>query len=208
MNGPQAEAATVRAMLAGDERAFEQFYASYMPRVYRFILKRVGRDASAAEELCQDVLIRAIQSIGSYRGEASLFTWICQIARNRLTDYWRQRQRRDAVEAFPEDDPTIAAALETLEGNLPGPEAEGARAELLQLVEVVLDRLPPNYGDALEWKYIDGLSVAEIAQRLGLGATAAQSLLARARGAFRDAFSALAGEGHRDLFLFDQGGGT
>ena len=56
-----------------------------------------------------------------------------------------------------------------------------------RIVEATLDSLPGRYGEVLEWKYIDGLSVAEIASRLDVGAKAAESLLTRAREAFRDA---------------------
>jgi RNA polymerase sigma-70 factor, ECF subfamily len=56
-------------------------------------------------------------------------------------------------------------------------------------VQAILDRLPARYGDALEWKYVEGLSVMEIAERLGVGAKAAESLLTRARTAFRDAYT-------------------
>jgi DNA-directed RNA polymerase specialized sigma24 family protein len=59
------------------------------------------------------------------------------------------------------------------------------------LVRLTLDQLPARYGDALEWKYVEGLSVKEIAVRLGVGPKAAESLLTRARQAFRDAFATL-----------------
>jgi DNA-directed RNA polymerase specialized sigma24 family protein len=58
-------------------------------------------------------------------------------------------------------------------------------------VHLVLDALPAHYANALEWKYLEELSVAEIAGRLGLGEKAAESLLTRARAAFRDAFTTL-----------------
>jgi len=67
------------------------------------------------------------------------------------------------------------------------------REEIRRLVQVALDQLPRRYGDALEWKYIDGLSVREIAERLSVSAKAAESLLTRARVAFRDVFLALGG---------------
>jgi RNA polymerase sigma-70 factor, ECF subfamily len=60
-------------------------------------------------------------------------------------------------------------------------------------VQVTLDHLPARYADVLEWKYIQGLSVDEIAHRLGVGYKAAESLLTRARQAFRDGFSLVAG---------------
>ena len=86
-----------------------------------------------------------------------------------------------------DDLPEVRAALDSLDAL--------QRKETARLVQVVLDRLPDRYGDALEWKYIEGLSVAEIAVRLGVATKAAESLLARARTAFRDAFSAVHGAG-------------
>lgn len=58
-------------------------------------------------------------------------------------------------------------------------------------MHVTLDRLPGSYANALEWKYVEGLPVAEIAGRLGLSPKAAESLLTRARTAFREGFVAL-----------------
>ncbi|MGB5131308.1 MAG: sigma factor-like helix-turn-helix DNA-binding protein, partial [Steroidobacteraceae bacterium] len=73
------------------------------------------------------------------------------------------------------------------------------RAETSRLVQAVLDRLPAHYGDALEWKYMEGRSVEEIGERLGIGATAAQSLLARARIAFREALEQVFGADAADI---------
>jgi DNA-directed RNA polymerase specialized sigma24 family protein len=66
-------------------------------------------------------------------------------------------------------------------------------------VRVVLDRLPAAYGDALEWKYMEGSSVEEIGRRLGIGTIAAQSLLARARTAFREALEQVFGAEAADI---------
>jgi RNA polymerase sigma-70 factor (ECF subfamily) len=120
------------------------------------------------------------------------------MARNTIFDFWRRQRRREQMEVFVEDDPAIAAALESLEGD-PGlrPDAQESRSQLLRLVQVALDRLPGAYGDALEWKYIDGLSVAEIAERLGQTAVATQSMLQRARLAFREAFGQMSEAGGR-----------
>ena len=196
MNVASPDRQLVRAMLDGDERAFEEFYASFTPRLYRFLLKRVAGDVTLAEEICHEVLTKAMGALSRYRAEATLFTWLCQIARNALTDHWRKQNRRDVVEVFVEDDPTIAAALESLEMEGVGPEGQQLQSELAQFVEVALDRLPPAYGNVLEWKYVDGLSVAEIATRMDTGVIAVQSMLARARSAFRDAFTTLVGDDH------------
>jgi RNA polymerase sigma-70 factor (ECF subfamily) len=76
-----------------------------------------------------------------------------------------------------------------------GPEEQFRRREVSRLVHVTLECLPEPYGDALEWKYIQGWSVDEIASRLRVGPKAAESLLTRARQAFRDAFATL----HHDV---------
>ena len=73
------------------------------------------------------------------------------------------------------------------------PKAALWRAELVRLIQAALDCLPGHYGDVLEWKYVDGLSVKEIAERLAIGPKAAESYLTRARGAFREAIAAISG---------------
>ena len=184
----------VKGMRAGNELAFDRFFREYSPRVYRFVLPRMRGQQHPAEEVCQEVLSRAMRRIDGWRGEAALFTWLCQIARNEVTDYWRKQGRRGQVEVFAEDDPEIAAALESIEaGELAQPERQCTSSEVARMVQVALDTLPSSYGHALEWKYIDGLSVAEIAGRLDRNLIATQSLLARARGAFRDAYGSLTG---------------
>ena len=72
-------------------------------------------------------------------------------------------------------------------------EDETGRRELERLVQVTLDQLPAQYGRVLEWKYLQGLTVDEISHRLDVGYKAAESLLTRARQAFREAFSLVAG---------------
>ncbi len=84
----------------------------------------------------------------------------------------------------------MRAALDSLASGLEDPDDHLRRKEIVHYVHTVLDRLPERYGKALEWKYIDGLPVKEIAARLEVGPKAAESLLTRARQAFRDGFAA------------------
>lgn len=192
-DGRAEERELVRAMGAGDETAFVRFFETYAPRLYRFVHARVGRDPQVTEELCQEVMSRAMQNMTRWRGDASLFTWLCQMARNEAIDHWRRRQRRANIEVSIEDDEAAADAL----ANLPDdaslrPDESLSREELLADVQRALAALPANYASALEWKYIEGCSVAEIGQRLGINAIATQSLLARARLALKAALQASA----------------
>ena len=143
-------------------------------------------------EVVQQTYCRAFEQLAGYRGEASIFGWMCQICRNAIVDLGRQRQR--LVTSTADSDATIESLLEALSAPIEDePEAQVVRMDLVRLVQSTLDCLPVHYGDVLEWKYVDGLATQEIAQRLDIGAKAAESLLGRARGAFREAMALIAG---------------
>ena len=183
----------VRRLLAGDEQAFDRFFEDNFSRLYRFALARLSGDSEVASELAQAALSKALRKIQSYRGEAALFTWLCAICRNELADRTRRDNRYRQHIVLTEDRPEIQAAIDsfqTMESEEPAGRYQ--RYEAARLIHVALDHLPPKYGDALEWKYIEGYSVREISQRLGLSFEAAQSLLARARRAFEEIYSTLA----------------
>lgn len=190
----QGDRALVRRMLGGDERAFEEFFETHFSRVYRFAMTRLGGDAVAAEEVAQATLCQAISRLVTWRGESALFTWLCTICRHEIGHLYRRRGRFPDPAGLIEDSPECWAALGSLAAALEeGPEARFARKEVARLVQVTLDNLPWSYASALEWKYIHGLPVKEIAGKLNLGLKAAESLLVRARTAFREAFSTLTG---------------
>ena len=179
----------VRRLISGDEAAFAEFFDGHFPALYRFALVRLNRDADAAEEVVQATLCKAIPKLKTYRGEASLLTWLCTFCRHEISDHLRRSPRRQ-VELI-EEQPEIAAALQSLTASLAGPEGSLLSREIARLVHVVLDQLPQPYARALEWKYAEGLPVKEIAGRLGVSPKAAESLLTRAREAFRDGFTTL-----------------
>ncbi len=193
MSSEHAGRFLVARLLRGDEEAFTEFFEASFGPLYRFALPRVGGDADAAEEVVQTTLCRAVRKLATYRGEAALLTWLTTICRREIATYFEQRKKVPPMIDLADDLPEIRAALESLGGGAARPEDTLRRRETARLVQVVLDRLPFHYGDALEWKYIDGLTVVEIAERLDLTPKAAESMLTRARNAFRDAFSAAYG---------------
>jgi RNA polymerase sigma-70 factor (ECF subfamily) len=189
----------IQRMLAGDERAFETFFNGYFPRIYRFALPRLNGDADATRAIVQSTLEKAIRRLETFRGESGLFTWVCQICRNEIVDHIRAERRMRHV-VLIDDQPELRAAVESLEAPDEFDVVKSyGRAESARLVRVVLDRLPSGYGDALEWKYIEGESVETIGERLGIGTTAAQSLLARARRAFRESLESVFGADAADV---------
>jgi RNA polymerase sigma-70 factor (ECF subfamily) len=180
-----------RRMSAGDERAFDEFFDAYFGGIYRFALSRLGRDEAAAQDVAQAALARAALKIGGFRGEAALFTWLCTFCRHEMSAYLRRNRHALRHVELREEALEVRAALESLASEPPaGSAAALRRADVVRAVQVTLDGLPRRYGDALEWKYVLGLTVEEIAGRLGLGPKAVASLLTRARQAFRDGFVA------------------
>lgn len=183
----------VKRLLAGNETAFNRFFDENFARLYRFVLVRVSHEDEVAREIVQASLSKALTNIGKYRGEAALFTWLCVIARNELADWMKRHSRYRQHIVLTEDLSEIQAAVDSfLAPAVDGPGRQYQKYEMSRLIQVALDKLPPRYGDALEWKYIQGHSVKEIAARLEVSPEAAQSLLARAKRAFREIYSTLA----------------
>ena len=183
----------VKRLLAGDERAFDQFFDENFSRLYRFALARLSGDEDVAMEIVQLALSRALRKIHSYRGEAALFTWLCMICRNEIADWARKNASYRKHIVLTEDYAEIRAAVDSFKApDSDDPKLRYQRFEAARLIQVALDGLPPKYGNALEWKYIEGFSVREIAQRMNISHEAAQSNLARARRAFQEIYSTLA----------------
>jgi len=184
----------VERLLRGDRRAFEQFFNEYYPKLFRFVKRRLPQDATAAEDIAQGTLCRALESLHSYRGEAALLTWLCTLCRREMSARWDENRAWSAAPRLAEDDPAIRMALESLlASEQVDPMRAADRAQVRQTIFAALDYLPAPYGDILEWKYLRDLSMGEIAQRLGRSPKAVESLLTRAREAFRESFSLLSG---------------
>src|SRR3990170_4004654 len=108
------DSALVAAMLAGDEAAFRAFFELYFPRVYRFALPRLGNDREACKEVVQSTLVKAMRGLAGFRGEAALFSWLCQICRRQIADYVRANQRHSKNVVLIDDSPGLREALESI----------------------------------------------------------------------------------------------
>ena len=182
----------VKQLLAGDQRAFDRFFDENFARLYRFALVRLSDDPDAAREVAQITLSKAVRKLHTYKGEAALFTWLCSICRNETSDWLAKQGRYREHVVLTEDYAEVRAAVDSVAASgLDGPEQHYRRIELLRLIQVALDSLPPRYGDVLEWKYIEGQSTKEISERIDIGVEATQSLLARARRAFAEVYTSL-----------------
>jgi RNA polymerase sigma-70 factor (ECF subfamily) len=171
------ESALLTGAAGGDPDAVRALIDSIGPVVYGFVFARVGGNEPAAQDLLQETLIEALRSAPTFRGDASLRTWVCAIARRRLARHY-EAERRQAV----------AESGLALLGGIAGPPV-AVRDEVERRDEIVrsLGRLPAVHRQVLVMKYLDELSVSEIADELGRSPVQIQSLLQRARDGLRRA---------------------
>jgi RNA polymerase sigma-70 factor, ECF subfamily len=187
----EADRALVARMGAADQRAFDEFFRANVPRLAAFATRYSGLDNASVEDIVQNTLVKAMRSLSTYRGEASLFTWLTQICIHELMDHSRKIARRPTHVSLHEME-----EVWHLFGQLRIPAYQEPSAQVdtqLQRAVVLntLQSLPRRYAEVLEAKYGDGLSVEEIAGLNGTTVTAVQSLLARAREAFKVKWRAL-----------------
>jgi RNA polymerase sigma-70 factor (ECF subfamily) len=186
----EGELALVERMRSGDEGAFDTFARSYLPALFRFAQSRLDGDRELSEEVVQSTVCKVIQNLESYRGEAALFTWLCACCRNEIALHYRRvsRRPREIVRdpdgsADPAQLPDTAIAA--------SPEERLRQLETTEAVHAALDLIPPAYARAVEWRYLEVLSVGEIASRLAMSYKATESLLTRGRNAFREVYERL-----------------
>lgn len=170
------ELALRAAVLAGNDAAWQVLYDRHVDALYAFAWYRSGRRADRAEEVVQETWLAAVRRIEAFDPALGAFeSWLKGIAANVLRNQRRRWRREEQAEALCDEN-----LLQE-----PAPPENG------ELVGLALTALPQRYQAVLRAKYEERLSVAEIAGRLGVTAKAAESLLSRARDAFRDAFDEL-----------------
>jgi len=180
----------VSRMRLGDQRAFNEFFETYAPRLNSFAVRRSSLDPVAIEDVVQMTMINAMRNLGSYRGGAALFTWLCTICRNQITDACRSAARHRNLQSFDDlsDERPLASVVELTDFHDPLDDCE--MDSIRAAVRRVVNGLPAHYARILELRFGDELQGHEIAKTLQMSEDAAESLLARARQAFRTAWTA------------------
>ena len=183
---PDADARLVESCRRGDPAAFEELVRRYKDRVYNVVYRFLGNHEDA-QDVTQEVFLKAYQSVGNFRGHAHIFTWLYSIAanlaRNKLRDGKRKgRNRGRSLEAMQEahGDSAEADSLMRL-ATVATPETAARAAEAHQLLQQCLTELPEHYRLAFVMRTIDRLSYEEIAEALGCPAGTVKSRLNQAR---------------------------
>ena len=181
------ESDLVARMLEGDDEAFRMFFSSYSPRLRAFVANRTSLDPASVDDIVQVALVKAMRCLSSYRGDASLFTWLCAIGWRESLTMRRREQKHlgcESLEALLKSRLIDLRAPENCE-----PDYVSDAESLVEAISTTMNGLPVRYSRALEMKYLDGCAVDELAGALGTTVVGAQSLLARARTAFRLAWA-------------------
>ncbi len=176
------DAALVAAFKGGDVRAFDALFARYGQPIFGYIYRSVG-DPALAEELTQDVFLKAFLHLRRTATETTFKAWIYRIATTTCIDAHRAAARRPVPVCDEE-----ALALMADRG-ASDPEQRLIQREQRRAVRRTLGALPVHYRQALILRQLQGLSYAEIGEALGISVEAVTSLIHRARQAFRATYS-------------------
>ncbi|HVE64843.1 MAG TPA: sigma-70 family RNA polymerase sigma factor [Mycobacteriales bacterium] len=183
---PIAATSTARAVDGAvslrDPVEFARFYDRALPQVYGYLFNRCGRQPEVAQDLTQEVFTAAVAAIQRDSADVDV-AWLIGVARHKLVDHYRARERDDCglrrvrLQASRDDE-------------LARWEVEQTRDAALR----ALAKLAPEQSAALVLFHLDGLAIAEVAELLGKSVRATESVLVRARRAFRAKFA----EGNHD----------
>jgi RNA polymerase sigma-70 factor (ECF subfamily) len=194
------EQAIVRRIAAGDQAAFELLMRRHNRRLYRLARATLRNDAEA-EDALQEAYLSAYRSIGQFRGESVLFTWLSRLVLNECKGRQRRYARRQNVipmvnfGAYEDADAMAVSDADP-------PELEVARAEMRALLERKLDELPDAFRTVFVLRSVEEMSVEETAQCLGIPEATVRSRHFRARSLLRESLAHEIDLAERDLFEF------
>lgn len=191
----------IRRSLARDDRAFRTIMSRYNRRLYR-IARGIVRNDTDAEDVVQEAYVKAFMHLSNFRGESSLATWLSRITINEALG--RLRRKRTLRETAAVEDQRFQAEiipfpqLTTDED----PEKTMAQRQILKLVEQATDNLPENFRLVFVTRVIEGMSVEETAEILGIPPETVKTRLHRARKLVREQLDKQIGPVLMDAFPF------
>jgi RNA polymerase sigma-70 factor (ECF subfamily) len=185
---PDAELA--QRVASGDHDAFRLLMRRNNQTLFR-TARSILRDDAEAEDAVQEAYLQAYRSIGQFRGDAKLSTWLVRIAANEALGRLRKRQRMANV--IPLDgeasEPLEREVGEAMQSPPLEPEREAMRGETRSLIEAQIDRLPDAFRVVFVLRAVEEMSVEETAQCLGIPEATVRSRFFRARSLLREGLS-------------------
>jgi len=180
------------ALLAcdGSTEAFRELVRRFERPVYGLVVRLV-RDPALAEDLAQEVFIRAWRALASFDPERRFASWLLRIAHNAAIDALRRRRTAPQIVEPPEEGET--PRWEVADRSTPDPEQRAVARDLARALERALARLRPDYRSALLLRFQRQMAYEEIAEVLGLPMGTVKTFLHRGRA---ELARALAAEGY------------
>lgn len=176
-----SDAELVQRSQRGDTAAFEELVTRYRERVFG-LAYGLARNEHDAQDLCQEAFIRAWRSIGRFRGQSSVYTWLYRITTNLTIDMVRRRSRAKMVEfddGVGRDPERERRGVELVGGTVPSDEA--FRSDQRAAIERAMEQLTPDHRAVVLLKDFEGLEYKEIAQVVGCSPGTVMSRLFYAR---------------------------
>lgn len=200
----QDDAELVQRILRHDHTAFEALMRRHNTRLFR-VARAILKDDAEAEDALQDAYLDTYRHLGGFRGESQLGTWLVRIVANHALMRLR-RQKRDRV-VLPFDAARGEGRGAGLENEIADPRAESPkdstlRAEIRRILERRIDELPVTFRTVFVLREVEGLSVEETAECLGVPAATVRTRLFRARGLLREALARDIDMAAGDVFAF------
>jgi RNA polymerase sigma-70 factor (ECF subfamily) len=183
----QPDDALLVAARAGERPAIEALLERYQDRVFGFGLRMCG-DEEEAKDVLQDTLLAAARTIGGFRGEASVSTWLYTIARS----FCIKKRRRGKF--APAEPISLDSEVARLPSASPGPDETMARGEIKRALAAAMAELDPASREVLILRDVEGLTAPEVAKVVGSSVDAVKSRLHRARTVLRERLASALGE--------------
>ena len=181
-----------RGLRSGSTERWYALYDAHARGVWQFVARRMGPRSADVADVVQETFLAAARSAHRYDPErGSLGSWLTGIARNQVAVHYRKRRMHGGArpQAIRCPSRTWSKCSPWLDGGVPPADEVLASAELAATVRATLTELPAHYAELLAAKYFDGNTIEQIADQRTGSAEAVRSRLARARRAFRKAFT-------------------
>ena len=176
---PENDNDLIKRIKNGEQNAFKALYLRYSDLLFAYISHNLNKNDEVASDIWQETWVIAVEKINGFQFKSTIFTWLCAIAQNKISDYYRQIKKQAQIQH-----------IEKIQFDI---DAEDIEVELINagtkvnVIKVLAD-LTDDYRYLLISKYIESRSIEEIASEIGKSYKATESMLTRAREAFRKRF--------------------
>jgi RNA polymerase sigma-70 factor (ECF subfamily) len=170
----QSERKLIKRIKDGSHDAFKELYLRNSDLLFAFVLHQLDNNREAASDIWQETWVVAVENIVDFHFKSSFFTWLCAIAKNKISDYYRLNERHRQLGA---------AIKEHID--IDNEEIELVDDIIKEDVITILGDMNEEYRYLLMARYFENKSVEEISRAVGRSYKATESMLSRSREAFR-----------------------